>query len=154
MLISRFDRESLSGFVSPATYLQPAGLEVLTLTGTLMMVPYLEVKTVAFVRDFDQGEPSRELRAFTARPKMAGLWVRMRFRDGDMLDGVLTNNLLLLDGIGFTVIPPDPGYQNQRIFIPKAALTQLEVLGVVGSALRSRKSQKPAKDQIELFEKA
>ncbi|MDQ6760682.1 MAG: hypothetical protein M3Z32_12590, partial [Acidobacteriota bacterium] len=94
VLISRFDRESLSGFVSPATYLQPAGLEVLTLTGTLMMVPYLEVKTVAFVRDFDQGEPSRELRAFTARPKMAGLWVRMRFRDGDMLDGVLTNNLL------------------------------------------------------------
>ena len=157
VLISRFDRESLAGFVSPSTYLQPEGMELLSVNGTVLIVPYLEVKTVAFVRDFEQGEPRPELRSFTTRPKMAGLWVRMRFRDGESLDGVLANNLLLLDGIGFTVVPPDPGYQNQRLFIPKAALTLVQVLGVVGSPLtsgmRSGKRKTPAKDQIELFEK-
>lgn len=158
MLISRFDRESLAGFVNPGTYLQPEGIELLSVTGTVLSVPYAEVKTVAFVRDFEQGEPRPELRSFTTRPKMAGLWIRMRFRDGDSLDGVLANNLLLLDGIGFTVAPPDPGYQNQRLFIPKIALAQVQVLGVVGSPLRSgmkRGTRKvPGKDQIELFEKS
>ena len=156
VLISRFDRESLAGFVSPSTYLQPEGMELLSVNGTVLIVPYLEVKTVAFVRDFEQGEPRPELRSFTTRPKMAGLWVRMRFRDGETLDGVLANNLLLLDGIGFMVVPPDPGYQNQRLFIPKAALTQVQVLGVVGSPLSSGRRSKPRtppKDQIELFEK-
>lgn len=156
MLISRFDRESLAGFVSPTTYLQTNGIELLSVTGTMLIVPYMEVKTVAFVRDFEQGEPRPELRSFTTRPKMAGLWVRMRFRDGDALDGVLANNLLLLDGIGFTVVPPDPGYQNQRLFIPKTALTLVQVLGVVGSPLRSGtriEKRKTPKEQIELFEK-
>lgn len=154
VLISRFDRESLAGFVSPATYLQPEGMELLSVNGTVLIVPYMEVKTVAFVRDFEQGEPRPELRSFTTRPKMAGLWVRMRFRDGETLDGVLANNLLLLDGIGFMVVPPDPGYQNQRLFIPKAALTLVQVLGVVGSPLRGGRRKTPPKDQIELFEKA
>ena len=77
----------------------------------------------------------------------------MRFRDGDSLEGVLANNLTLLDGIGFTIVPPDPGYQNQRLFIPKAAVTQVQVLGVIGGPLRSGKPKPPAKDQIELFEK-
>ena len=153
MLITRFDRESLTGFVNPGSYLQPKGLELLRVNGTVLILPYTEVKTVAFVRDFEQGEPRPDIRSFTTRPKMAGLWIRMRFRDGDSLEGVLANNLTLLDGIGFTIVPPDPGYQNQRLFIPKAAVTQVEVLGVVGGPLRSGKRRVPAKDQIELFEK-
>lgn len=151
MLITRFEREILLGFVSPATYLTPAGLELLSISGTVLIVPYDEIKTVSFVRDFRQGEPRKEMRAFTARPKMEGLWLRMRFRDGDSMDGVLSNNLLLLDGNGFTVIPPDPGFQNQRIFVPRAALAQVQVLGVIGSPLRASRRKAAVKDQIELF---
>ena len=153
VLISRFDRESVSGFVNPGAYLQPEGLELLRVNGTVLILPYTEVKTVAFVRDFEQGEPRPDIRSFTTRPKMAGLWIRMRFRDDDSLEGVLANNLALLDGIGFTIVPPDPGYQNQRIFIPKAAVTQVQVLGVIGGPLRTGKPKAPAKEQIELFEK-
>lgn len=153
MLITRFDRELLAGFVAPATYLTPGGLELLSVTGTVLIIPYEEIKTVAFVRDFQQDEARKEMRSFTARPKMEGLWVRMRFRDGDSLDGVLANNLLLLDGNGLTIVPPDPGFQNQRLFIPRAAVTQVQVLGVVGSPLRAGKRKTAPKDQIELFEK-
>ena len=153
VLISRFDREALSGFVNPQNYLLPEGLEVLSQDGAVTILPYSEVKLVCFVRDFQQGEPRKELRLFTTRPKMEGLWIRMRFRDGDAMDGLLTNNLLLLEPYGFSVIPPDPGFQNQRVFIPKAALSRVQVLGVIGSPLRTRKTKPTAKEQIEMFPK-
>jgi hypothetical protein len=64
----------------------------------------------------------------------------------------MPNNLLQLDNQGFTVIPPDPYSNHQRIFIPKTALTSVEVLGVVGSPLKRRKGKPTPKEQIGLFE--
>ena len=154
VLVVRFDREALSGFVNPQTYLLPEGLELLTQEGAVSILPYNEIKVVCFVRDFQQGEPRKELRLFTTRPKMEGLWIRMRFRDGDAMDGLLTNNLLQLEPYGFSVIPPDPGFQNQRLFVPKAALSGVQVLGVIGSPLRAGRKTKPTpKEQIEMFPK-
>jgi len=152
VLVTRFDREPLAGFVNPQSYLQAEGLELLSQGGAVSVVPYAEIKLVCFVRDFQQGEPRKELRLFTTRPKMEGLWVRMRFRDGDVMDGMLSNNLLQLDTHGLSVVPPDPGFQNQRIFVPKAALSMVQVLGVVGSPLRMRKPKPAAKEQLEMFD--
>ena len=152
VLVTRFDREALAGFVNPQSYLQPDGLELLSQDGAVSVLPYAEVKLVCFVRDFQQGEPRKELRLFTTRPKMEGLWIRMRFRDGDEMDGMLPNNLLQLDSYGLSVVPPDPGFQNQRIFVPKAALSTVQVLGVVGSPLRMRKPKPAAKEQLEMFD--
>ena len=152
VLVTRFDREPLAGFVNPNSYLQAEGLELLSQGGAVSVVPYAEIKLVCFVRDFQQGEPRKELRLFTTRPKMEGLWVRMRFRDGDVMDGMLSNNLLQLDTYGLSVVPPDPGFQNQRVFVPKAALSMVQVLGVVGSPLRMRKPKPAAKEQLEMFD--
>lgn len=153
VLVSRFDREALSGFVNPQSYLLPEGLELLSPDGAVSVIPYEDVKLVCFVRDFHQGEPRKELRLFTTRPKMEGLWIRMQFRDGDAMDGLLSNNLMQLESYGFSVIPPDPGFQNQRVFVPKAALSGVQVLGVIGSPLRIRKTKPAPKEQIGLFEK-
>jgi Family of unknown function (DUF6982) len=152
VLVTRFDREPLAGFVNPHSYLQTEGLELLSQGGAVSVVPYTEIKLVCFVRDFQQGEPRKELRLFTTRPKMEGLWVRMRFRDGDVMDGMLSNNLLQMDSYGLSVVPPDPGFQNQRVFVPKAALSMVQVLGVVGSPLRMRKPKPTAKEQLEMFD--
>ena len=152
VLVTRFDREPLAGFVNPQTYLQPEGLELLSQNGSVSVVPYGEIKLVCFVRDFQQGEPRKELRLFTTRPKMEGLWVRLHFRDGELMDGMLSNNLLQLDSYGFSVVPPDPGFQNQRIFVPKAAVSSVQVLGVIGSPLRMRKPKPAAKEQLEMFD--
>jgi hypothetical protein len=153
VLVSRFDREPLSGFVNPQNYLLSEGLELLSQDGAVTIVPYGDVKLVCFVRDFQQGEPRKELRLFTTRPKMEGLWIRMRFRDGDAMDGLLSNNLLQIEPYGFSVIPPDPGFQNQRVFIPRAAVTGVQVMGVIGSPLRIRKTKPTPKEQIDLFER-
>jgi hypothetical protein len=149
--IRRFEREPLVGFVNPQSYLQPGGVELLTPGGECLVVPYEEVKALSFVRDFHAGEPPPDRRVFTSRPKMGGLWVRVRFRDGEVMEGILSNDLLHLEDYGFTVTPPDPYANNQRVFLPKTALSEMQVLGVVGSALRRRRPT-PKDEQIELFE--
>ncbi len=153
VIVYRFDREPLSGFVNPQTYQESSGVELLTLSGSVTVVPYDQVKTVCFVKDFEAPDPARERRLFANRPKTAGLWVRMRFRDGEEMDGLLSNNLLHLEPFGFTILPPDPSSNNQRIFVPKASLLEMKVAGVVGSPVRPARRAKPApKEQLKMFE--
>jgi hypothetical protein len=152
-LVRRFDREALQGYIHPVSFLQPDGIELLSAEGNVSRIPYLEIKTIAFVREFD-GIVEPERRTFQNRPKMAGLWVSLRFRDGETLEGVMPNNLLQVEHYGFTIIPPDAYGNQQRIFAPRTALVEVEVLGVIGSPLNRRKA-KPAtgaKEQIGLFD--
>jgi hypothetical protein len=152
ILLRRFERESLAGFVNPQSYLQADGIEVLTSAGSLLLVPYPEVKAVHFVRDFDGGEPSAESRLFQNRPKMNGIWIRMRFRDGELADGLIPNNLLQIEPQGFTFIPPNAGANNQKVFVPRAALADVQVVGVVGSPLRLHKAKPEPERQPGLFD--
>jgi hypothetical protein len=152
ILVSRFDRESLQGFVQMPAGLEGDAVELLSPEGSLVRIPFAETKLVCFVRDFDLGEVWQEHRAFATRPKTAGLWVRFRLRDGDWLEGILPNNLLPIEAAGFNAIPADPSSQNQRIFVPRLALSGVEVLGVIGSSLRRRTPKKPGDDgQLKMF---
>ncbi|MBY0504269.1 MAG: hypothetical protein K2X03_10180 [Bryobacteraceae bacterium] len=150
----RFDRELLTGFVQPATYLQPEGVELLSPGGTVTLVPYLDIKCICFVRDWDGAERILEKRTFVSRPKQEGLWVRFFWRDGEMMEALLPNRLLEIEGTGFTVVPPDSGGNAQKLFLPRPALKDMQVLGVVGGAqLRQQKKPKPpVPNQIQLFE--
>lgn len=150
VVVERFDRGAVEGFVNPQEWLGAEGIEVLTPAGAVARVPYGEIKLVLFVRDFGEGEGRRELGTFRTRPKIEGLWVRMRLRDGEWLDGVMPNDLLALEGRGFSLIPPDANYQNQRVFVPKAAIAEIRVMGVVGSRLQKRKRGEG--EQMEMFE--
>lgn len=152
VVVRRFDREPLAGYVNPQTYLQRGGVELLSLAGNVVLVPFEEVKAVDFVRDFEGDDPDTGPKVFHTRPKTSGLWVRMRFRDGELMDGLLPHNLLQWEPQGFTVVPPNPTSRRQRIFVPRSALSEIHVLAVVGSALRPRKAGRPRAEQIGLFE--
>jgi hypothetical protein len=149
-LIRRYDRETLPGWINPSSFLQPEGIELMSEQGGIQILPYREVKAIYFVREWDGGLPER--RAFQTRPKMAGLWINLRFRDGESLEGIIPNNLLGIESGGFSVIPPDPFANSQRVFVPRSALAGVEVLGVVGSPLRKRKPKEPSEDQRGLFD--
>jgi len=151
VFIRRFDREPVSGFVTPQTYLQPNGIEVLKQDGSILTLSYREVKRVCFVRDFPEPGAEDDRKIFLTRPKMEGLWIRLLFRDGDLMEGIIPNNLLLIDPYGFSFVPPDPFSNNQRIFAPREALREIHVLGVVGAkATKSRKAE--VQGQAKLFE--
>jgi hypothetical protein len=149
-IIRRYDRAPLAGYLNPDLFLEPGGVELLLPDGNIQSVPYDEIKSIAFVRDFDQ--PAGTDRAtFLTRPKIEGLWVRLQFRDGDILEGVMPNNLLQIDTYGFSLVPPDSLINQHRVFVPRAALRAVEVLGVVGSPLK-RKGTAGGREQGKLFE--
>ncbi|HEY2016718.1 MAG TPA: hypothetical protein VGH38_24610 [Bryobacteraceae bacterium] len=150
-VIHRFEKEPVVGHVNPVSYLQPTGVELLSAQGNAATVPYIDIKSISFVRDFDD-KTEAPRRVFNTRPKMEGLWVRFEFRDGEVLEGVMTNNLLQVEHYGFTVIPPDSSSSQQRIFVPRVALRSVAVLGVIGSPLKKKKTKPAPKEQIGLFE--
>jgi len=150
-IIRRYEKEPLSGYLNTVSFLQPTGVELLSAEGNIATIPYIDIKSIAFVRDFEQSSaPERQV--FQNRPKMEGLWVRMRFRDGDLMEGVIPNNLLLVEHYGITVVPPDSYSNQQRVFVPRTSLQTAEVLGVVGSPLKKPKAKPAEKEQIGLFE--
>jgi hypothetical protein len=149
VIVRRFERDRVTGYVNPFSYLQQEAVEVLKTDGTLALIPYREVKSVSFVKDFD-GETEAG-RIFLNRPKLEGLWVRMLFTDGEVADGIIPNNLLSWDTVGYTVTPPEPDGNCQKVFVPRTSLRSMQILGVVGSPLRSKKTRPPADVQPSLF---
>jgi hypothetical protein len=150
-ILRRFEKEPLAGYVNPVSFLQSTGVEVLSADGRVTTVPYEDVKTVSFVRDFEASVEAGR-RVFNTRPKIEGLWVSLEFRDGEAMEGILPNDLLQVEPFGFMLVPPDPSSNTQRVFAPRAALRSAQILGVVGSPLRRRRAKTAPKEQIGLFD--
>lgn len=126
-------------------------IELITLDGNLQPIAYGEAKAVCFVSSAGGNDLFAVDKAFERRPKLAGLWTRFWFRDGDQLEGVLPHNLLDWPRTGFTMIPPKAGAMRQRVFIPRLALTGTELRGVVGTAgSRSPKQTSLLKEGVQL----
>lgn len=146
VVIRKLDKGLIKGFLDPNSYLG-SQFEVLDRDGRLVQVPMSDVKGVFFVRDFE-GNPDRaERKIFRSRPRLAGLWVRMTFKDAEVLEAILPNNLLDVSPLGFLVTPPDVYSNNLRIFIPRSALTEMEVLGVISDGVVRRMSQRAAQER-------
>ncbi len=129
------DRKILRGYLNPSKLGDAETLELLTPEGEQRNFVVKEVRSIYFVREFaDDFEPERK--AFLSRPKLDGLWVRLKFRDEDTIEGVVPNDLLSLLDRGVQITPPDLHGNTLRIFIPRTALTEMTVLGVVGIARR------------------
>ena len=142
-------RKAVRGYLNPSNLGATESLDLLTPDGEHRSLALADIRAVYFVHEFtDDIEPVRK--TFLSRPKLDGLWVRLRFRDGDSIEGVVPNDLLgLLDG-GVQITPPDLHGNVTRIFIPRAALAEMTVLGVVGIARRKVAAAVPA--QPELFD--
>ncbi|MDX2180249.1 MAG: hypothetical protein SFV18_11710 [Bryobacteraceae bacterium] len=151
VLVLRFDREPLPGYVTPPASFLDSGIELLTAGGNLILIPYQEVKAVCFVRTWDEPHGLAGKRTFASRPKSEGLWVRFAFRDADSLEGLMANRLAEIDGRGLWASPPDATGNTQRIFVPRGALIECAVLGVVGGQNRGRKSA-PSENQMKMFD--
>ena len=135
VVVQLADKKPLRGYLNPARLGQIDPIDLLTPDGEHEQIPLDKVRAVYFVRDFDDDfEPERK--AFLSRPKLDGLWVKLRYLDGETLEGVVPNDLLALLDNGVQVTPPDVNSSTDRIFVPRAALTEITVLGVVGIARR------------------
>ena len=140
VIVRKLSRDWLSGYLPPAAFVVQEQAELLDLAGKLVSVSMAEVKWICFVRDFQSGDvnqPERLLRkTFVARPRSEGLWVRARLKDNDLIEGLVQNDLTLLEGEGLFLIPPDTRSNTQRIFLPRQAVAELDVLAVIKAGVR------------------
>ncbi|MGO9649702.1 MAG: DUF6982 domain-containing protein [Terriglobales bacterium] len=150
VVVRKLDRDSVNGYVAPANFVQEGKLELLNTTGNVIAIDLREVKVVTFVREFgDSDSPSRK--TFTTRPRTEGLWVRLRFKDGDVLEGMMPNDLLQASAEGYLINPPDLRSNTQRIFVPRSALESLTVLAVIGATRRRRRGLPSDTRQVPMF---
>lgn len=145
------DATPVKGYVNPATLPSAETLDVLTPDGEHREIPTKDVKAVYFVADLSEGhEPERK--SFLSRPKLEGLWLKITFRDHDSLEGIAANELVELLDRGIQVTPPDLHGNCLRVFVPRSAVAEVKVLGVVGTAKKLPRVAKPAlPDQPRLF---
>ena len=156
VVVALFRGDPEEGYLNPQRLGQPGegeAIDLLTPDGEHKEVRARDVKAVYFVREF--GQPFQpEKKAFLSRPKLEGLWVRLRFQDGDEMEGLVPNDLLDLLDVGVRLTPPDLHGNSTQVFIPRTALAEMKVLGVVGMAKRpprEKNAARAADGQAKLF---
>jgi hypothetical protein len=151
VIIELADRKLLRGYLNTGRLAHIESLDLLTPNGEHEEIPLVKVRAVYFVRDLAENI-AMDRKNFLSRPKLDGLWVRLRFRDGDNLEGVIPNDLLGLQENGLQMTPPDFNSNTDRIFVPRTALTEVTVLGVVGIARRKPAAAAVGAAQPRLFD--
>jgi hypothetical protein len=156
VIVRKFSRDWCAGYAGAT--LDGPELEILDPTGKVLRIAWEQVKWVCYVRDLpaasaDPANPERLLhKRFSVRPRAAGVWLRMTLADGDELEGLAANDLSLVTGAGLLLTPPDTRSNTQRIFVPRAAIQNLEVVSLIGAG--RRRPAEPKTEQPELFDSA
>jgi len=144
----------VSGLLNHAT----GCVELLDPAGRLMPLDLRSIRYIAYVRDFnlnDTVNPERLLRkTFLARPRSEGLWLRVTLADGDVLEGLASLDLGLLDDAiddeGIFLIPPDVRSNTQRLYIPRSSMTALQIVAVITTPSKTTVATKSGRDETRL----
>jgi len=144
--VRKLDRDTMNGYVS-THFVVDGKLEMLNTAGNLVTVELKDIKCVYFVRDFGDADDLNR-KTFTTRPRTEGLWVRLHFKDNDMLEGMMANDLTQVSPDGYLINPPDTRSNTQRIYVPRSALIDLTVLAVIGGPAGRRK--KPGEKPVDI----
>ena len=146
VIVRKMDRDSISGYVAPTSFVRDGKLELLNTAGNVVGIDLKEIKGVYFVREFGDSEMLAR-KTFTSRPRTEGLWVRLKFKDNEIVEGLMPNDLSQQLSEGFLINPPDLRSNTQRVFIPRTALDSLTVLAVIGGTHRKRRRPE---DQLQV----
>jgi hypothetical protein len=150
VVVRKMDRDTINGYVSPANFVHEGKLELLNTSGNVVGIELRDIKGVYFVREFENSD-SLTRKTFTTRPRTEGLWVRLHFKDSEVLEGMMPNDLMQNTYDGYLVTPPDLRSNTQRIFVPRSALESLTVLAVIGASRRRPKGAPGDLRQVPMF---
>ena len=170
VIVRRFLGDALTGYLPVSHFVRHDALALLDLDGRVNSVSLNDIKYVSYVRDFnlsDTVNPERlTRRAFLARPRAEGLWIRLSFRNPgiapqdarspDLLEGLASPDLALLDDLlsdaGLHLTPPDVRSNTQRLFVPRSSIHDLQILAVITSPSRRRSAsaaeENPLQDEL------
>jgi hypothetical protein len=99
-------------------------------SGMVEDISLAQVKAVFFVRDFSGQTSHIDLLFHDHLPAMECLWIRIRFSDGETIEGIINNTQDYILGSGFFMAPADPIGNNWLIYVLKSKLIGFEILGL------------------------
>lgn len=89
-----------------------------------------EIKAIFYVNSF-VGDSKHEILNFHSRaPIVHGIWMRLQFRDGEVMEGIVYNSIRYLVDPGFFLMPTDPDSNNRLVYVRKDWLADHRVLGM------------------------
>jgi hypothetical protein len=89
-----------------------------------------DMKAVFYVNSFE-GDPKHKQLNFHARaPIVHGVWIRLQFLDGEVMEGIVFNSIRYLVDPGFFLLPTDPDSNNRLVYVAKRWLIDHRVLGL------------------------
>ena len=159
VVVRSLDGEVSWCYLPQSGFVDNGRIEALDISGRAIAFELSKIKTIAYVKDFnldDSVDPERiGRRCFLGRPRGDGIWLKAEFRDGEALEGLVHFDASFMDSLmedrGFRMVPPDARSNTQMVFVPRAALSGVEVLGYV-AAPGKKKAKAPIEAQPGLFE--
>ena len=141
------------GYLPQSGFAHSDNIELMSISGRVTLQSISEIKTISYVKVFnvdDSIEPERiGRRFFPNRPRGDGLWMKLIFHDEDTLEGLTNFDIGFADSLiedrGIFLTPPDARANTQRIFVPRAALRSIFVLGFVTAPSKRLPAPSPAR---------
>ena len=93
-------------------------------------IPISGVKAVFYVNSFEGDSDHQELNFYSRAPIVHGIWMRIQFLDGEVMEGIVHNSIRYLVDPGFFLIPTDPGSNNKLVYVVKSWLADHRILGM------------------------
>jgi hypothetical protein len=151
VVVALLDGSTIRGYLPASGLGLASSVDLLTPDGEHRALGLDKVRCVYFVREFSEThEPERK--SFLSRPKLEGLWLRVRFSDGELIEGIIANDLRDLLENGVQLTPPDLHGNTLRIFIPRTSCSEVRVMGVVGLARKTGRGAAVPAGQTKLFD--
>lgn len=123
--------DTVEELLGHAPHTSPESFRVRLLDSNLIEeIPAQEVKAVFYVNSFD-GDSDHQILNFHSRaPIIHGIWMRLQFVDGEVMEGIVYNSIRYLIDPGFFLLPTDPDSNNKVVYVRKSRLVDLRVLGM------------------------
>jgi hypothetical protein len=89
-----------------------------------------DIKAVFYVNSFSGDADHQSLNFHTRTPIVHGIWMRLQFLDGEIMEGIVYNSIRYLVDPGFFLLPTDPESNNKLVYVRKNWLADHRVLGL------------------------
>jgi hypothetical protein len=98
-------------------------------SNTVEEISIKDVKAIFYVHNFDGDANHKEMSFYGKSPIVHGIWMRVQFLDGEVIEGIVHNSMRYLVDPGFYLVPTHPGSNNKLIYVSKSQLADHRVLG-------------------------
>jgi hypothetical protein len=122
---------TLEELLSCASHTSPESFRIRHLASDIAEeISASDVKAVFYVNSFEGDSDHQNLNFHSRAPIVNGIWVRLQFIDGEVMEGIVYNSIRYLVDSGFFLQPTDPDNNNRLVYVRKSWLADHRVLGM------------------------